>query len=240
MASKREFILDMHVHSMYSGESMAEPRDIIEAALSKGLDGICITEHESLSASAPFEHFRRSTDLVILRGVEISTDTGHMLVYGIDDREWRDWGKDRTPSAQELVYRVRRLGGLVIPAHPYIVSASTCGHSVCDRPTVEVDERIKDVHGLAALEVCSGKHLSHPAICQSLGNLARSMGLPGIGGSDAHVPHDVGCSYTVFRTPIRSNGDLVEAIRRGWVHPENRAGFCHHFHAAGAAHISAR
>lgn len=236
MARKYEFSVDMHVHSMYSGESLARPRDIIDAALQKGLDAICVTEHESLSASAPFEKFRGQTRLVILRGVELSTDSGHMLVYGIKDSDWGDWGKDRNCRAQDLVDRVNRLGGVVIPAHPYVIAGSS-GSPYWWDPVITVDERVRTISGLGAIEVCNGKQLKYPTICEALGSLARSMGIPGTGGSDAHIPSDVGRSYSVFRTPVYSNQDLVRAVRAGLLHPKNGGAICH---TAKAAHISAR
>jgi predicted metal-dependent phosphoesterase TrpH len=78
---KFEFSVDMHVHSMYSGESLARPRDIIDAALEKGLDAIVITNTRASmpalrsrsSAVRPRDHPPR---------VELTTDCGHMLVYG--------------------------------------------------------------------------------------------------------------------------------------------------------------
>ena len=64
-------------------------------------------------ASRPFEELRKDyPSLVILRGVELSTDAGHMLVYGIDDTEWNDWGKYKMCNGQELIDRVRKLGVL--------------------------------------------------------------------------------------------------------------------------------
>ncbi len=69
MAKKRGFRIDLHVHSKYSGESLAEPKEILESALDKGLDGICITEHGSLYASRPFEELKKNSSLVIFRGL---------------------------------------------------------------------------------------------------------------------------------------------------------------------------
>lgn len=36
---------DTHMHTGYSGDSTAEPEDMINAAIQYGLDGICITDH---------------------------------------------------------------------------------------------------------------------------------------------------------------------------------------------------
>lgn len=36
---------DTHMHTRYSGDSDAAPEDMIKAALTKGLDGLCFTDH---------------------------------------------------------------------------------------------------------------------------------------------------------------------------------------------------
>lgn len=218
LTKKRGFRIDLHVHSMYSGESLAEPRDILDAALERGLDGICITEHHSLYASRPFDELKREyPSLVVLRGVEISTDSGHMLVYGVEDTEWDDWGKNRLVNGQELIDRVRKLGGIAIPAHPWQVMA---GAGNQEGLHFTVDERITTLRNLTAIEVCNGKGLCHPIICEILGTYARHRELGGIGGSDAHVPENVGNAYTVFKTPIYSSRDLVGALLSKMYYPQ--------------------
>ena len=36
---------DTHLHTRYSGDSTAEPEDMVQAALQHGLDGIGFTDH---------------------------------------------------------------------------------------------------------------------------------------------------------------------------------------------------
>ncbi|HHY16475.1 MAG TPA: PHP domain-containing protein [Firmicutes bacterium] len=218
MAKRREFRIDMHVHSMYSGESLADPKDILESALDRGLDGLCITEHGSLYASRPFEELKKQFPLVIFRGVELSTDAGHMLVYGIEDSVWNDWGKGKLCNAQELVNLARHLGGLAIPAHPWQIAG---GAGNQDGVQISVDDRITDLKHLAAIEVCNGKQAKNPVICEILGAFARQMGLGRIGGSDAHVPEHVGQAYTVFRTPIYRPEDLINALISSIYYPQS-------------------
>jgi predicted metal-dependent phosphoesterase TrpH len=71
---------DIHVHSMYSHDSIEKPIKIINKAKKIGLDGIVITEHNSFEASAPWEQYK-DTGLVVLRGTEYKTREGHVLVY---------------------------------------------------------------------------------------------------------------------------------------------------------------
>ncbi|HHW17523.1 MAG TPA: PHP domain-containing protein [Firmicutes bacterium] len=218
MRKKREFRIDLHVHSVFSGESLARPEDIVEAAMSKGLDGICITEHGSLYASAPFEEVKRKTGFPIFRGVELATDAGHMLVYGVRDSDWDDWGKDIVCNAQEVILRARALGGVAVPAHPCRLAER---RGYVGEPKIVLDERIASLRYLAAIEVCNGKHSGNPSICEVLGRFAKSLGLGQTGGSDAHIPEDVGRSYTVFRTPILTEEDLVKALLSLSYYPQN-------------------
>ena len=37
---------DTHMHCHFSGDSDADPKDMISAAIQKGLDGICFTDHQ--------------------------------------------------------------------------------------------------------------------------------------------------------------------------------------------------
>ncbi len=48
MACNTHAFWDTHMHSHYSGDSEAAPRDMIESAISRGLSGICFTDHLDL------------------------------------------------------------------------------------------------------------------------------------------------------------------------------------------------
>ncbi|HHY69959.1 MAG TPA: PHP domain-containing protein [Bacillota bacterium] len=217
MARKSQFRIDLHVHSKYSGESLAEPKEIIECALEKGLDGICITEHGSLYVSRPFEELKNKYPLLIFRGVELATDAGHMLVYGVDDEAWDDWGKDRICNAQELIDRVAKLGGIAIPAHPWHISR---GAGDQNGLIVSVDDRVANLKNLTAIEVCNGKQAGNPIVHEILGTFAREQSLGAIGGSDAHTPENVGRAFTIFRAPIYTPQHLVNALMSKRYYPQ--------------------
>ena len=118
-------------------------------------------------------------------------------------------------SAQELIARSAKLGGLAIPAHPYSLEKR---NAFDNAPSVVVDERIKHLTGLKALEVCNGKHSRFPEVCEVLGRYAASVNLPGIGGSDAHMPEEVGRAYTSFIPVIRR--ETLSVDTRGHVWPQ--------------------
>ena len=54
-------IFDSHTHSRFSTDSKAEPRDMMEAALKKGLAGLCVTDHydcDEIPAFCTLENLR--------------------------------------------------------------------------------------------------------------------------------------------------------------------------------------
>ena len=72
---------DLHIHTKYSDGS-GSPKDIIYNARKKGLNGIAITDHNTLEG-----YFRAKdidANITILPGFEVSTEAGHILVLGLE------------------------------------------------------------------------------------------------------------------------------------------------------------
>ena len=111
--------IDTHCHTKYSYDNWLEPLDLIRRARALGLDGVVITEHYSYEASAPVEQVGRDEGFPALRGVEIATDRGHLLAYGVEDDGWNIWGRDSYLPLEEVIARINDLGGICAPAHPF-------------------------------------------------------------------------------------------------------------------------
>src|SRR5208283_3691088 len=78
--------IDIHVHSRNSGDSDADPEELILRAINNGLHGIAFTEHYSFEASEPVEILREryEHEIMVFRGVEFSAAEGHCLVFGVN------------------------------------------------------------------------------------------------------------------------------------------------------------
>ena len=111
--------IDLHCYSKYSHDTYLEPEMIVEKAVLKGLDGICFTEHHFPKSLLSVEQLQVPDGFVILRGVEISTDAGHLLVCGLKDDSWNMWSRNHYLALSEVVRRVHLLGGIFVPAHPF-------------------------------------------------------------------------------------------------------------------------
>jgi len=194
--------IDCHCHTKHSYDNWLEPLALIRRAKALGLDGVAITEHYSYEASAPVEAIGRDEGFLVLRGVEIATDRGHLLAYGIEDDSWNIWGRDTWLPMQAVIERVLELGGICVPAHPYREMG------VCS-----LLEGLFDLAGINAVETHNGGNLvtdNELALAAT-----RHLALPSLGGSDCHKVEAVGRCATLFSQPVASMADFLAAVRTG-------------------------
>ena len=76
--------LDLHVHSEYSPDSHSSIEAILKQAQEVGLDGIAITDHNSVLSFSVASKLAEELglDLIIVPGAEISTREGHLIALG--------------------------------------------------------------------------------------------------------------------------------------------------------------
>ncbi len=202
--------IDLHCHTKFSGDNHFEPEALLAEAAAKGLDGVCITEHFSVDASLKVLEVDRPEGLVVLRGAEISTEIGHMLVFGPADGKWNRWGNEgELVDHEKAVRAVKASGGVCIPSHPY-------------RGIVSMGDSAFDSDLFDAVETLNGANpdrMNDKAV-----KAARKHGMNGIGGSDAHSPGEVGRAYTIFQRWIYTVEELVVEIKSGRFRPERMKG----------------
>ena len=106
--------IDFHIHSKYSFDCFLEPALIIEKARAAGLDGLAVTDHDTMDVLDGVDEFRRlAPDLLIIPGQEISTRQGDVLGLFLEK------AVASHPQAEVVVNRIRSQGGLAILAHPF-------------------------------------------------------------------------------------------------------------------------
>lgn len=188
--------IDFHVHTLYS-DGTGSVKDVLRAAEHKGLDGLAITDHDTLEGY--FEAKSCNSHLVVLPGYEVVTDAGHILVIGLERLPPNIGGK-KPSSYESLIEWVRFNGGLSILAHPAIGK-------------LKMDRWMR--HKPDAIEVLNA---SYPFYCLYVGRglkVSSRLGVAGVGGSDAHSPLSIGDAYTVVE--VAKKGSIIEAIKRGRV-----------------------
>jgi len=191
------FKIDLHVHSRYSGDNDADPGDMVERAVQKGLQGIAFTEHYSYESSEPVDDLQKEFGdrIRIFRGVELSLPEGHCLVFGVNTDRLGLSGA----SVSEIIRIVNGSGGVVIPSHPYRGGSS-------------LGDRVLELEGITALEGHNGSNMV--LMNKKAVEAAQALSIPYTGGSDAHAPEETGSCYTEFHEEVTREG-LIVALRRG-------------------------
>ncbi|HOP75409.1 MAG TPA: PHP domain-containing protein [Bacillota bacterium] len=110
---------DLHIHSSYSDGTLT-PAELVEHAVEIGLDGIALTDHDSVDGIPEAIRAAREKNLQLIPGVEITTDYGnqeaHILGYGIDYRHPELTAKFETimaariDRARQMVEKLKRHG----------------------------------------------------------------------------------------------------------------------------------
>jgi predicted metal-dependent phosphoesterase TrpH len=197
-------LIDLHVHTYrYSGCSVLDPVDLVRRAEDLNLSGIAITEHDQAWSENEIEGLKRQTktDLLILRGQEVSSQTGHLLVFGYyDNLEHR--------HVEEVLDKVHKNGGLVILPHPFRYG---------DFEGSSFDNLKTEFARYDGIEVFNGNQ--SPDNNNYGEKVWEELGLIGIGGSDAHSINMVGRYLTEFQNEIRNEKDLIEEIEAGRCNP---------------------
>ncbi len=199
-------VIDLHVHtSPASPCSSATAEEVIQEAKRIGLDGICLTDHNHVWDPDEVADLRRKHNFLILRGNEITTDQGDMVVFGLE-KEIKGIVK-----LKDLRKDVSKAKGFMIVAHPFR-GFLTFGIGKLGLTPEKAMER--DLFKFVdAVEVMNSKVTKRENSFAA--EVAEGLHLPTTGGSDAHEVSEVGIYATQFSHEIKDEKDLIEALRSG-------------------------
>ena len=177
------------------------PTELVRRAKWIGLDGVCITDHNQVWDREIIRRLGRDNDIVVIGGVEVSTEEGDILAYGLH-RSVRE-----VYEIEQLRMLVDEAGGVMVAAHPFRGEFAASGNSP------DIDQRKKQdiFRYLDGLEVYNG--LADNTECKFTQEVARSLNLAETGGSDAHAILGVGRCFTICEDAIGSEEDLIAVIR---------------------------
>lgn len=106
---------DLHIHSKYSFDSLADPKKIVDLALKRGLRCIAIADHGNIRGSLEAAAYAKAKGLPILVIIseEVKSGSGDILALNIKEPI-----PDHLP-ANEVLARIKKQNGLAIVAHPF-------------------------------------------------------------------------------------------------------------------------
>ena len=187
-------MMDLHIHSSFSSDGRESPADVLRYAKKVGLGGVAILDHNEIRGSLKAYELAKDTDIVVVRGLEVSTEDGHIIAYGVDQMI------PAQKSIQETAEIIQDSGGIPVAPHPYRFWSGIGGKRV------------------------SAKHFSgveaQNARCTARNNkkslqLAEKLNLGVTGGTDAHDLTEIGKAYTVLETRPTSEDEVIQAISSG-------------------------
>ena len=208
-------VFDMHLHTVRgSSDSGLSPAQLIEEAQRIGLDGVCLTEHSGGWEEQELASVFKDSGLTVIRALEVNTDMGHILVFGLHRYI------DGMHTAASLRKAVDAAGGVMLAAHPF--------RNFFNRPPYNVNLLFKNFNGnrpdtataaskhplfelVDDIEVANGSNTDQENLFTL--DVARHLGFNGSGGSDAHSSHGIGKCTTIFDGDIRHESDLIEALK---------------------------
>ncbi len=210
-------LIDLHTHTRpLSWDSYLTPDELIERSKAAGLDGICLSEHDFFWKPEDVRELARRHNYLVLPAIEINTDDGHILAYGLSKYVY---GMHRS---HELAHHAEQANGALVAAHPYRRQMPWYIESDIDYQEALVRAaRNPAYHYCIALEAINGRGAKKENEFSQ--RLCELMDVPGTAGSDAHARIDIGCCATYFERDIREVEDLIAELKAGRFRPVDLA-----------------
>jgi len=220
---------DFHMHDAHSDGSCLSQAGLnvpcplyrtVEAAVSRKLDFIAISDHNATSQYNDERELQPYFDrLLLIPGREITTFHGHANIFGITDFVDFRLGSATVPDINTISRQINAFHGLLSINHPGAPTGASCMGCGWTAPNT-------DYKGVTAVEAINGGSLDGPGsgIPFWQDKLNAGYRLAGIGGSDNHeaayppmIRSAVGHPTTVVYADNLSERAILDGVRAGHV-----------------------
>ena len=179
--------IDLHIHSKYSYDGNLNLKDIVAIARQRGLDGIAITDHNTIRGGQEAKRYE-TKDFKVIVGAEIMTEKGEITGLFLSKEV-------KSRRLREVITEIKAQGGIVIVPHPFDGLRRSAFHVTAEYAGL-VD----------AIEAFNSRCVFQKYNTKAL-EFAVQYNLPVVGGSDAHYANEIGLGGVI----IHSN-DIRSAI----------------------------
>lgn len=190
--------VDLHMHTMWSGDATTTPDELVVAIEQSGIDVLCVTDHSTTNGA--FELAGVLPCRVVV-GEELRTGAGEIIGLFLTERI--PYGV----QAEEAARRIRDQGGLVYIPHPFD-PLRHCLDAVVLRSLV--DAGLVDAIEVFNAKTSLGHHNAEAAA------FATEHGLAAGAGSDAHEPTAIGAAY-VEMPDFDGSASFLASLRAGHI-----------------------
>ncbi len=190
------FRIDLHTHTMYSGDSSTTVDEYIDALSKSGLSLVAVTDHLTISGALGL---KTTLGKMVVIGQEFRTKEGEMIGLYLDERI------PPSLTAKQASRAIRSQGGLVYIPHP---GDATRG-SISQTTTVTL---AKDGY-VDVVEVGNSK-LKRPSLGSNVTSELQELGVGLASSSDAHIPEALGSSHTILDSLPEDAEDLLRLLKK--------------------------
>lgn len=178
---------DLHSHSKYSSDGILDPQKIIKVAKKRGLNGIAITDHNTIKGGLEAKKYE-TDDFKVIVGSEVMTTRGEIIGLFLSE-------EIKSNDFHEVLDEIKGQNGIAVVPHPFDEMRSSSFH-------IEKED-IKYVNNIEILNSrCVNEKYNHMA-----DTFAKENNLGVTGGSDAHFANEIGHAGIIVETD-----DIQKAI----------------------------
>ena len=179
---------DLHIHSKYSSDGVLDPKKIVKIAIKRKLDGIAITDHNTIKGGLETKKYEQA-DFQVIVGSEIMTERGEVIGLFLTE-------EIRSTDIQDVISEIKDQNGIVIVPHPFDEMRHSAVH-----PGEEDVKLIDCIEGFNS-RCIRGKYNRNAV------EFAMKHNLTIVAGSDAHFSNEIGNAGIIAETE-----DVTEDIR---------------------------
>ena len=185
---------DLHIHSKYSSDGILEPEKIVKIAIGMGINGIAITDHNTIKGGLEAKKYE-TDDFKVIVGSEISTERGEIIGLFLEEEV-------KSKDVQGVISEIKDQNGIIIIPHPF----DELRHSAFN-PAEEDAKFIDCVEGFNSR--CVYQKYNKKAV-----EFAMKHRLATTAGSDAHFANEIGTAGIITTT---EREDVREALMKNEV-----------------------
>jgi len=186
---------DLHVHTVYSPDSLITLETLVFYAKRRGLNAVAVTDHNRVEGALKFAG---ETDFLIIPGTEVNSSDGHIVALNVREVIPRDL------SAEETVERIHEAGGIAVACHPFAMFKGSLGKHASGK--------------FDAIETINASASPFKRSVRKAEKVAERFKLPRVAGTDAHYAPAIGYAYTVVDAELNADA-VVKAIAAGRCEP---------------------
>lgn len=183
---------DLHIHSKYSSDGILDPKKIVKIATKRGLNGIAITDHNTIKGGLKAKNYE-TEDFKVIIGSEISTERGEII--GLFLKE-----EIKSKDVQDVISEIKEQNGIIVIPHPFDELRHSAFH-----PAEEDAKFIDCIEGFNSR--CVFQKYNKKAV-----EFAMKHNLTITAGSDAHFANEIGNAGIITETE-----DVGEALMKNEV-----------------------